>query len=131
VLLAAGVVAYRDALIRAGQEGLWPQLPVAKEGGYKRNLSRWYNEKFNRRHVTKGGGKTSHSFRHTFATRMKDLKTEPLVQMELMGHAPQEETFARYADGYTPDVLAEAIQKLTYSDVDFAATIEACEQTYR
>ena len=73
----------------------------------------WCNEKLNRRHVTEGGGKTFHGCRHTFPIRMKNLEVEPLVQVELMGHAPPGETFGRHADGYTPDMLAEATQKLT------------------
>jgi len=85
VLLDAGVVAYRDALVHAGEERLWPRLPLAKEGGYKRNSCRWYSEKFNRRSITEEKRKTFHSLRHTFATQMKSLKVEPLVQMELMG----------------------------------------------
>ena len=73
----------------------------------------WCNEKLNRRHVTEDDGKTFHSSLHAFSTRMKNLEVEPLVQVELMGHAPPGETFGRHADGYTPDMLAEATQKLT------------------
>ena len=131
MLLDAGVVAYRDALVHAGEERLWPRLPLAREGGYKRNFCRWYSEKFNRRFITEDKRKTFHSLRHTFATRMMNLKVEPLVEIKLMGHAPQGETFGRYAKGFTPDVLAETIQQLTYPGVDFAATIEACKRTYQ
>jgi len=62
---------------------------------------------------------------------MENQQVEPLVQMELMGHAAQGETFARYAGRFSSDVLAEAIQKLTYPGVDFTATIEAGKQTYQ
>ena len=131
LLLEAGIVSYRDALADTGEDRLWPNLAFAEVGGYMRRFGSWYNVKLNRSLITEERRKTFHSFRHTFATRMKNLMVRDSLLSELMGHAAQGETFTRYAGRFTPDVLAEAIQKLTYPDVDFAATIEACKQTYR
>jgi len=59
-------------------------------------------------------GVSFHSFRHTFATLLKDAEVEERLIEELMGHRLTSLNLGRYGKPYKADVRIKAINKIEY-----------------
>ncbi|KZY44015.1 integrase [Roseovarius sp. HI0049] len=91
---------------------LFPDYSYNINGGYGRNLGRWYNESFLPKLGIKKPGIVFHSFRHTMVTRLGRADVpEPIYQC-IVGHARAGVTQQVYLrQGFTLRQLSEAIEK--------------------
>lgn len=91
---------------------LFPDYSFKVNGGYGRNLGRWYNESFLPKLGIKKPGIVFHSFRHTMVTRLGRADVpEPIYQC-IVGHARAGVTQQVYLrQGFTMRQLSEAIEK--------------------
>ena len=96
---------------RKGQR-LFPDYSYNPNGGYGRNLGRWYNESFLPKLGMKERSLVFHSLRHTMVTRLGQAGVpEPILQC-IVGHAREGVTQKVYLkEGYTIFQLSEAIEK--------------------
>ncbi|WP_245941269.1 site-specific integrase [Cereibacter changlensis] len=93
---------------------LFPDFSFSKNGGYGRNLGRWFNESFLPRLNMKQQALVFHSYRHTMVTRLGQADVpQPIVQC-IVGHAREGVTQEVYMrDGYRMAQLRDAIEKFT------------------
>ncbi|WP_253279641.1 site-specific integrase [Loktanella sp. 3ANDIMAR09] len=91
---------------------LFPDYSHNVNGGYGRNLGRWYNESFLPKLGIKKPGIVFHSLRHTMVTRLGQANVaEPIYQC-IVGHARAGVTQQVYLrEGFTLRQLSEAIEK--------------------
>lgn len=97
---------------RKGSVRLFPDYSYNANGGYGRNLGRWFNESFLPSLDMKKPGLVFHCFRHTMVTRLEQASVpEPIVQC-LVGHAREGVTQSVYfKEGYTLNQLKAAVEK--------------------
>jgi integrase len=109
-LLRLGFLAFVDG--RKGGKRLFPDYSFSKNGGYGRNLGRWFNESLLPRLGIKQQSLVFHSYRHTMVTRLGRADVpQPIVQ-SIVGHAPEGVTQEVYMrDGYRLAQLRDAIEK--------------------
>lgn len=109
-LLRLGFLAFVEK--RRSGTRLFPDYSFNKNGGYGRNLGRWFNESFLPRLGIKHESLVFHSYRHTMVTRLGQADVpQPIIQ-SLVGHAPEGVTQEVYMrDGYRVVQLRDAIEK--------------------
>lgn len=98
--------------VRKSGKRLFPDYSYNVNGGYGRNLGRWYNESFLPKLRIKKPGIVFHSLRHTMVTRLGRADVpEPIYQC-IVGHARAGVTQQVYLrEGFTLRQLSEAIEK--------------------
>jgi len=116
-LIELGLIEHRDRMKEEGRKTLWPDMPPARyddqQGGqFTRNFGAM---------VRKLGiaGPTFHSFRHVVTTKLQNLGTPERTIAAILGHKLGG-MGSRYGDRFQLDVLAEAINRLSYP-VDFGS----------
>jgi integrase len=100
---------------RSGGQRLFPDYNYNPNGGYGRNLSRWFNETtFLPKLGLKKPGLVFHCLRHTIVTRLGQAGVaQPIIQC-IVGHAREGVTQEVYfRDGYTQEQLKQAIEKFS------------------
>jgi integrase len=109
-LIRLGLLEFVDSRKHATR--LFPDFSYNTNGGYGRNLGRWYNETFLPKLGIKEPALVFHSLRHTVVTRLAQAGVaEPLYQC-LVGHARDGVTQEVYMrEGFTLGQLSEAIEK--------------------
>ncbi len=98
---------------RAGGSRLFPDYSYNRNGGYGRNLGRWFNEtSFLPKLGLKSEGVVFHCLRHTMVTRLGQAGVpEPIIQC-VVGHAREGVTQQVYLkEGYTIAQLKEAVDR--------------------
>ena len=98
------------------QEGtLWKNLKADKYGSYNGTYGKQF-QKINKRYIVNfdmESKKSFHSFRHTFAYKLKQSNVDTDKISELLGHSKQSVT-AIYTKKFIPKVLKKEIEKLSY-----------------
>ncbi len=109
-LLRIGFLAFVEG--RKNGSRLFPDYSFSKNGGYGRNLGRWFNESFLPRLGIKQQSLVFHSYRHTMVTRLGQADVpQPIIQ-SIVGHAPEGVTQEVYMrEGYRMGQLRDAIEK--------------------
>ena len=113
VLINMGLINYLDEATLAREERLWPNLTYNIHKGYSNKFVKWY-QRFNREYVTQDKRKVFHSFRHSFANKLKQQGVAESLIAELMGHKNHSITTGRYGKRYEPQVLLDALLKVTH-----------------
>ncbi|MFA0088321.1 tyrosine-type recombinase/integrase [Vibrio sp. 10N.261.51.F12] len=88
---------------------IFPELKHERDG-YGTSASKWYGR--HKRALGFGRGLDFHSFRHTFATELKEQLVSETVVAELIGHSHGSITFDRYGKNLSINLLHENIVKL-------------------
>ena len=97
---------------RKGGARLFPDYSFSKNGGYGRNLGRWFNESFLPHLGIKQPSLVFHSYRHTMVTRLGQADVPQPVIQAIVGHAPEGVTQEVYMkDGYRLAQLRDAIER--------------------
>lgn len=98
-------------------------FPEARAGENKKlsdRFSKWFNSYLTKRGVWVPRKKVFHSFRGTFADRLKHAGV-PLDKREaIMGWEPAGKMDARYGEGFTIEALSEEMEKTGYPELDFS-----------
>ena len=112
-LLRLGFLDFVDS--RRNGQRLFPDYSYNTNGGYGRNLGRWYNESFLPKLGIKKPGIVFHSLRHTIVTRLGQADVpEPIYQC-IVGHARAGVTQQVYLrEGFTLEQLKAAIEKYVF-----------------
>jgi integrase len=111
-LIEGGFLSFVDALRGNGIKRLWPNLKRRGTDGYCHAIGKWF-QRFNRMHITTDPLKTFHSLRHTFADTLKQQGEQEALISELMGHANHSITTGRYGKRYKPQMLLEAVSRIS------------------
>jgi integrase len=88
---------------------IFPELKHERDG-YGTSASKWYGR--HKKALGFGRGLDFHSFRHTFATELKEQLVSETVVAELIGHSHGSITFDRYGKNLSIKLLHENIVKL-------------------
>lgn len=83
--------------------------------GFHSATSRRFNRRLSQLGI--GGKKSAYSFRHTFATRLRDAGVPAETISELMGHAQETMTMSRYVKAPSPRLLLEAVSRFSIASV--------------
>ena len=98
-------------------------FPEARAGDNKKlsdRFSKWFNNYLQKCGVWVPRKKVFHSFRGTFADRLKNAGV-PLDKREaIMGWEAAGKMDARYGEGFSIEALSEEMQKTTYPDLDLS-----------
>lgn len=116
-LIEMGFCNYVQSQRAKNEPRLWSHLRKDKFGYWTREFSRWYRS-FNRDCITDDPKKCFHSFRHTFADRLKQSDVPDVLISELLGHANPNISTGRYGKPYHLDKLLQAVKQ-----VDFDLTL--------
>lgn len=132
-LIELGFIDYVKSQRQLERKRLWEHLELGLEG-YATNYRKWYGE-FNRKYVTKDPDKTFHSFRHLFATSMKQISLkgdiDHYVIKYLLGHSVANDiTMSVYTHGYNMKQLLEVLNKLDYKGLELD-TLRESLSSYR
>ena len=124
-LLELGLVDYRWSVINAGYKKLFPHIRPGLNG-YKKNMSRAFGTYLDSPEVDIVHElKVFHSFRHTVVTALTNAGVNDGLKRSLVGHDIDTRTSSHddyiHARFLTLANLQEAINKLAYEGVDFAA----------
>ena len=111
-LLNAGLLKYANDLHKNNQTRLFPTLKKHKRNGHGHQIIQWWS-RFKSK-ISSDRKLSFHSFRHSFGDQFKQMKTEPAIIAELMGHSTRSITLERYGKRFSPKILYEAIEKLNY-----------------
>jgi integrase len=106
-----GLKDYISLVKRHRSERLFPKLKFSVANRYSHQATKWFSRTFMKKLNLEGGNKSFHSFRHSMATVLQGSNVEEAKISELLGHAQQSITFARYGKGYAIQQLAEAVGK--------------------
>ncbi|KAA0891647.1 site-specific integrase [Oryzomonas rubra] len=113
-LLKLGLLTYIDNIRGEECERLWPQLTFSKINGYSNLYGKWF-QRFNRKYITQDKRKVFHSFRHSFANKLKQQGVSESLIAELMGHKNHSITMGRYGKKYEIKMLVKTLQKLSFN----------------
>jgi integrase len=116
ILLKLDFLEYVQGLREKGGKRLWENL-ARKRDGYAQDFSKWY-QRFNRKEITDNPKRVFHSFRHTLANNLKQNGVDEPVIAEILGHSHNSITSGRYGKRYEPEILQNALERLTYGIED-------------
>jgi integrase len=112
-LIEMGFCNYVQSQRVRNEPRLWSHLRKDKFGYWTREFSRWYRS-FNRDCITEDPKKCFHSFRHTFADRLKQSDVPDVLISELLGHANPNISTGRYGKPYHLDKLLQAVKQADF-----------------
>lgn len=112
-LIELGLIKYHKALLKQGEERLFPELKKGKDG-YSTQAGRWFNDRHRKTMGVNGKDKTFHSFRHTMTNQLKQKGNTLSHVGALTGHQDESITFGLYGSAYEPNVLLPVIEQLTF-----------------
>jgi integrase len=110
-LIKLGLLTYVEEMRQRGARSLFPNVKAA-EGRLAKNAAKTVN-RFIRLQV--GIEKSLHSFRHTVATLLKQMRVDEALAAPVLGHAHGGITYTRYGKDHLPKVLYdEVVIKIAY-----------------
>lgn len=112
-LIEQGILSHVERIKAEKHERIWPCLSFSKINGYSNQFGKWF-QRFNRQNISNDKRKVFHSFRHSFANKLKQEDISESIIAELMGHKNQSITMGRYGKKYEPQKLLNALLKLDY-----------------
>ncbi len=111
-LLTLGFTDWCRARQQAGDTRVFPTLKAGRDG-YGAAASKWFARYRQRVGITQPG-KVFHSFRHTFANRLKQANAPHAHIEALLGHADPSLATGRYGKAYGVDVLVPTVALLSF-----------------
>jgi len=112
-LIYLGFLKYAEEMKEAGKVKLFPDLTYSKNG-YADIISKWF-ARYRLKLGIAEDGPVFHSFRHTVADSLKQLKVDFHIIEDILGHSSgQSATKTTYTNQYTLDILGPELNKLSY-----------------
>lgn len=125
-LIELGILDYVARLRSAGQSRLFPQITPTKLGSAGGNWAKWWaryvrgeTASTRGRGIPKDDAQVFHSFRHNFKDACRAAELPKEVHDRLTGHSSGD-IGSTYGLGVPMDVLARAIAKVSYPDLDLS-----------
>lgn len=112
-LIDLGLLRYVETMRGKKSPRLWPSLTRRDIDGYCPALGNWFG-RFNRKHITDDPLKTFHSLRHTVADTLKQQGCQEYMIAEILGHANDSVTTARYGKRVNPKALLEVLSQVKF-----------------
>ena len=116
-LIRFGFLAYAAERNRAGDEKLFPEVPLSPLGYRSVSLSRWFA-----RFLEKSGAAAPrtcfHSFRHNFRDALRDAQVPREIALLLGGWTENGPIADIYGRGFRPVALANELNKVRYSGLN-------------
>ncbi len=103
---------FLELVSQGRDERLFPKLTKGRDG-YGTAVSKWFRRHRHRVGVT-APGKVFHSFRHGFATTLKQADVPEHAIAELLGHEHDQISTSRYGKRHEPAKLVEWIELVRY-----------------
>lgn len=110
-LIKLGLLEYVTKVQECGVEMLFPNEKI-RDGRTGKNAGKRVNRFIEK--VIKTQGKTLHSFRHTFATKLKHAGVEEAIVAAILGHEHGNITFNRYGKDYLSSVLSMGVELINF-----------------
>lgn len=110
-LIEQGLLNHIEQIKSEGHDRLWPHLTYSNINGYSNLFGKWF-QRFNRQNISQDRRKVFHSFRHTFANKLKQQGVSESIIAELLGHKNHSITMGRYGKKYKPKVMLDALMLL-------------------
>ena len=111
-LIDIGFLRYVELARQLNMPRLWMRLSY-RENSYGKMFSAVF-QRLNRKYVTKDRRKVFHSFRHCFASQLKEKGVQPGIIEGLLGHTHGSISLDRYGKAYSLQTLYEAIKKIQH-----------------
>lgn len=111
-LIRLGLLDHVHALREAKESRLFPDLQPTRDG-FGQLVSKWFS-RYRVRHGVADSGKVFHSFRHTVTDQLKQKGIAQERVSALLGHETTGETFGRYGKDFSPQMMLEVVNSLTY-----------------
>ena len=125
-LIRCGLLAYIEERRQAGDERLFPALRPSVSGQMTGNWSKWWARYTDDLGIT-DHRKVFHSFRHTFKRACRAARIEEELHDALTGHTTAS-VGRKYGDGVPLEVLAEAVAKVSYKELDLSQLYRPTER---
>lgn len=127
-LIDLGLIAFVEAIKKAGHPRLWMRLTLDSKGKWGKNFSNWFlgvhnYQGFLRAYVTKDDKKDFHSFRHTFINTLKQSDVDEVKIAELVGHVNPSITTGRYGKRHGVEKMKKTVDLIGYKGVDFLGIV--------
>ncbi|MCS5707939.1 site-specific integrase [Candidatus Berkiella cookevillensis] len=90
---------------------LFPELKKVKDN-YSHYATKWFCRTYIKKCGIDDTRKVYHSFRHTVAQRLTNSNVPREIVGAILGHHDASQTTGRYGDGFSLQILKEAIEKL-------------------
>ena len=113
-MIELGLINFVDEARAAGQERFFPELYTTKRIKVGEVIGRWFNKIYLKNIELKDGGKTFHSFRHTFVDALKALGIPEHEVAQLIGHKHGSITFGTYGSATPIKALYGVVERLNF-----------------
>lgn len=120
-LIDLGFLAYRDAMLAAGHNELFPALKASELGKRTKELSRLANRLIDR-HVAADSRLVFHSLRHTFKAKGHDAGLSDRTLDQPCGHAPIT-TGGRYGSSPRIKTIYRELHQIDFACVDWGRMV--------
>ncbi len=121
-LIKIGFLDYVSAVRAKGFPRLWMCLEQ-REDNYGKKFSAFF-QRLNRKYITEDPRKVFHSFRHGFASQLKEKGARAEIIAELLGHSHGSITLDRYGKPFSIKTLYDSMRML-----DFPLPMKQLQQT--
>ncbi|MBR0666951.1 site-specific integrase [Roseomonas hellenica] len=115
-LVDLGFLAHVEKMRAAGEQKLFPELPVSASGNYADVFSKWFGRFLTKASVTSPRA-VFHSFRHGWRDRLREAGVPREVVDALGGWATPGQS-ADYGSGFSVATLARHLNKISYPGLD-------------
>lgn len=98
---------------KSSQGRLFPELKKVKEN-YSHYATKWFCRTYIKNCGIDDSRKVYHFFRHTVAQRLINGNVPREIVGAILGHHDASQTTGRYGDGFSLQILKEAIEKMNF-----------------
>ena len=119
-LIECGLLEFAEAKRKAGEIKLFADIETGSTGSRSVVFSKWFTQ-FLRAQGAQHNRTSFHSFRHNFRDELRAARIDHDVAMVLGGWTAGSSRNAvseNYGSGYRADVLNDAIQRLSFDEVN-------------
>ena len=128
-LMEVGFMRFCEKRREAGCKKLFPELKPSRNDHYSVEFSKWFG-RFTRKIDAHRDLTCFHSFRHNFRDGLREAKIEHELSLALGGWATSSgktEIHANYGRGFSTKTLAEAINKVIFTDLDLSHLVQTLQ----
>lgn len=118
-LVRIGFLQHVEGMRKAGEDRLFPDLPIGMMGTYSDVFSKWFGRFLTKAGVTEPGA-VFHSFRHGWRTRLRNMDQPNKEIADALGGWAATGEGSNYGDGFSASKLAEHMGWISYPGLDLS-----------